>query len=101
MVLPSGPCDSAAELGGVLCGDHLGTGVNVRLDVLAVGGVERRLRAHLTHAGRELGDRGQLVAGHEEGGPLSQLSPRERAVLAVQAGVRIVLVHHGCSLHPR
>ena len=34
--LPGGSVDSAAELGGVVRGDHLGAGVDVRLDRLAV-----------------------------------------------------------------
>jgi DNA-binding NarL/FixJ family response regulator len=36
----------------------------------------------------------QLVAGHEEGGPLSQLSTRERAVLALMAEGR---TNHGIA----
>src|SRR5688572_30207820 len=51
---------ASGELVGVLGGDDLGSGVDDLLDVLAVDGVEGRLRPELAHLGGELGDRGEL-----------------------------------------
>ena len=46
---------SATEVGGVVLGDHRGSGVDVGLHRLATDRVERRLSPHLAHLRRELG----------------------------------------------